>query len=187
MSDDDIAMIGDYLGTIEEFLPGEGTYAEDGKIYAARIGKTALNPEEHSAKVEGEDIAKLSEGQVVFGEVVTIRRNQVTVIVTKIKGLDAVIDEKTSIYVSNISEKYVEKPEDMFAVGDLVKAKVMRIKDNFIDLSTKGEYGVVKAFCKRCRNPLGKSEKRKGKLECPVCGHLELRKTAEDYGNVKEL
>ena len=184
---DDVAMIGDYLGTIEEFLPGEGTYAEDGKIFAARIGRKIINQEKHMAEIEGGKDPKIKEGQVVFGEVVTIRRNQVTVIVTKIQGLDTIIDERTSIYVSNIADKYVEKPEDMFAIGDIVKAKVFKINDGFIDLSTKGDLGVVKAFCKRCRNPLAKSEKRKGKMECVNCGHLELRKHAKDYGNVSEL
>ncbi len=36
-------LIGDYLGTIEEFVPGKGTYAEDGKIYASNIGRDIMN------------------------------------------------------------------------------------------------------------------------------------------------
>ncbi|MBD3261483.1 MAG: hypothetical protein GF334_07345 [Candidatus Altiarchaeales archaeon] len=184
---DDIVMIGDYLGTIEEFLPGEGTFAEDGKIYAAVCGQRTLNPKNHTAEVEGKRLPKLTEGQVVFGEVMTIRKSQVTLLVSKIKGIDTLIDEKTSIYVSNIDDKYVEKPDDMFGVGDLVKAKVIKINGNLVDVSTKGDMGVVKAFCKRCRNDLIPSKKKKGKMECVVCGHLELRKTAPDYGDIAEL
>ncbi|HHQ44925.1 MAG TPA: hypothetical protein ENN13_02170 [Candidatus Altiarchaeales archaeon] len=181
------AMIGDYLGTIEEFLPGRGTYAQDGKIYAACMGEIVLDSAKHLAEVKGKSLPKLREGQVVFGEVSSIKKSQVIVIVSRILGIDTPIDERSFIYVSNISDKFVDKPEDMFAVGDIVKAEVFKIKDDLIDLSTKGDLGVVKAFCRKCRRPLVKSDKREGKMECLNCGHLELRKTAKDYGNVCEI
>lgn len=185
--DEDTVMIGDYLGTIEEFLPGEGTYAQDGKIFAACIGKKVLNHEKHLAEVKGKSIPNIKVGDVVFGEVMNIRRSQVTVIVSKIKDIDTLIDERTSIYVSNIADSYVDSPDDMFAIGDIVKAEVLKMNNGLIDLSTKGDYGVVKAFCRRCRNPIVKSESKKGKMECPVCGHVEMRKAAADYGNVKDI
>jgi exosome complex component CSL4 len=40
-------LIGDYLGTIEEFVPGDGTYAEEGKIYASTIGPVVIDRENH--------------------------------------------------------------------------------------------------------------------------------------------
>lgn len=181
-------MIGDYLGTIEEFMPGKGTYSEDGKIYAAKIGFKAVDPAKHVAEVHGKDLPSLDVGQTVFGEVMTLKSSVATVIVGKIQGQKGVIDERTTIYVSNISDKYVDKPENEFAVGDIVKAQVLKMDDNVIDLSTKGdEYGVVKAFCKRCRHPMEKSEKHKGKLECPNCSSVETRKISGDYGNVGEF
>jgi exosome complex component CSL4 len=177
-------IIGDYLGTIEEFVPGEGTYADDGKIYASNIGKAVLDQENHTARVDGKSPSELKVGQVIFGEVLNIRKNIVTVIARKVEGVKGEIDVKMGIYVSNISNSYVEKPDNMFGIGDIVKGKVIKIEPGMIDLSTKGDFGVVKAFCKRCRYPLEDSEKSEGKLVCPSCGHKEQRKVAGDYGNV---
>ena len=66
---DKVKIIGDYLGTIEEFVPCEGTYSEDGKIYAANFGKAVLDRENHIAKVEGKMPAEISIGQIVFGPI----------------------------------------------------------------------------------------------------------------------
>jgi exosome complex component CSL4 len=177
-------LIGDYLGTIEEFAPGEGTYSDDGKIYASNIGKAVLDPKDHTARVDGKFPPELKVGQVVFGDVLNIKKNIIMVIVRKIQGVRGAVDIKTGLYVSNISNSYVEKPDDMFGIGDIVKGKVIKIEPGMIDISTKGDLGVVKAFCKRCRYPLEESEKFEGKLVCPSCGHREQRKLSKDYGNV---
>ncbi len=179
-------VIGDYLGTIEEFVPCQGTYSDDGRIYASNIGKAILDHENHTAKVDAKMPSELKEGDVIFGDVLGIRKNMVTVIARKIQGIKGEIDAKTSIYVSNIAQSYVEKPDDLFGIGDIVKGKIIRIEHGLIDLTTKDDVlGVVKAFCKRCRYPLDKDEGRPGKLSCPSCGHIEQRKIAKDYGNVE--
>jgi exosome complex component CSL4 len=184
---DEKVMIGEYLGTIEEFTPGKGTYAEDGKIYAAKMGTKAVDASKHVAEVKGKDLPSLSVGQVVFGEVAGFRTNMVTVIAGKIQGQKGQIDEKTTIYVSNVADAYVDKPEEFFAIGDIVKAKIIRMEGNVIDISTKGEFGVVKAYCRNCRNPLAKSQKQADRLECPSCRRIEKRKLASDYGNVSAI
>lgn len=184
---EDKVMIGDYLGTIEEFMPGAGTYAEDGKIYAAKIGYKVIDPAKHVAEVKGKDLPHLELGQVVFGEVMAFRTNMVTLIAEKILGQKGFIDEKTTIYISNIADSYVEKPEEMFAIGDIVKAKIIKMDNDVVDVSTKGDLGVVKAFCRNCRHPLAKSKKQKDRLECEFCGRIEKRKIAVDYGNVSEV
>jgi exosome complex component CSL4 len=180
-------MIGDYLGTIEEFMPGKGTYAEDGKIYAAKMGIKAVDPAKHTAEVKGNELPEMAVGQVVFGEVVTFKTSMVTVVAGKIQGQKGMIDERTTIYVSNIADSYVEKPDEFFGIGDIVKAKVIRMDPGVTDISTKGEFGVVKAFCKNCRHELVLSQKHKDRLECPACSRVEKRKIASDYGDVREL
>ena len=45
VKDGDIVLPGDYLGVIEEFLPGEGIIEEDGELYAARAGRVRINSE----------------------------------------------------------------------------------------------------------------------------------------------
>jgi exosome complex component CSL4 len=184
---EDKVMIGDYMGTIEEFMPGKGTYSEDGKIYAAKIGFKAVDPAKHLAEVKGKDLPTMSVGQTVFGEVMGFRTNMVTLIVGKIQGQKGFIDEKTTIYISNVADSYVEKVEEMFAIGDIVKAKIIRMENNVVDVTTKGDLGVVKSFCKNCRHPLVISAKQKDRLECKFCGRIDKRKIAADYGNVSEI
>jgi len=181
----DKTQIGEYLGTTEEYIPGEGTYAEEGKIYSAVIGEKAVDARNHKVAIKGKPMPEIKPGQIVFGEVQGIRKNMVTVIVSRIEGLKENIEVKTGLYVSNISDKYVEKVEDMFGIGDLVKAKIIKVDQDLIDIETKGDYGVVKAFCKQCRTPL----ERKGdvEMECPACKQKEKRKIASDYGNVTQM
>jgi exosome complex component CSL4 len=181
------ALIGEYLGTIEEFMPGDGTYAEDGKIYSSAFGEVCIDRENHVVSVGVKQLPTLEIGSVVFGEVLDIKKNAVVIIVRKILGHDGEIDVKTGLFVSNIADSYVERPEDMFAIGDIVKGVIIKMEGNLIDISTKGPYGVVKAFCRRCRAAMTRSDKSQDVLVCPCCGDKEKRKVAEDYGQVKEL
>ncbi len=184
MSEED-TFIGDYLGTIEEFMPGAGTFIDEGKIYAAAIGTQLLDRANHSASLRAKLPPELSLGDVVYGDVCAFRKNLVTVIVKKIKGYPNDVDVKTGIFISQISDSYVEKPEEAFGIGDIVRGKIVKMEDCMIDIATKGDdFGVVLAFCKRCRSPLERSDKFKDRLECPSCGHREGRKIAKDYRNV---
>jgi exosome complex component CSL4 len=181
----DKTLIGDYLGTTEEYIPGDGTYTEDGKIYAAIIGEKLTDKEKHKVTVKGKQMPEIKPGQVVFGEVQGARKNMVNVIVSKIEGLKETIEFKTGLYVSNVSNNYVEKVEELFGIGDIVKARILKVDQDLVDIETKGDYGVVKAFCKNCRTPLVKKDETN--MECPNCKHKEKRKIAADYGNVIKL
>ncbi|MBU4267012.1 MAG: exosome complex RNA-binding protein Csl4 [Candidatus Altiarchaeales archaeon] len=184
--ENDMKQIGDLLGTIEEFVPGKGTYTEDGKIYASIMGKGVVDRENHAVRVEGRMPAELEVGQVVFGDVLKLNKNVVSVIVKRIQGAEGNVDIRTGIYVSNIADEYVEKPESMFGLGDIVKAKVIKIQPGMIDISTKGDFGVVKAFCRYCRHRMEKSAE-KNMMVCSNCERKDTRKFSKDYGNVENI
>lgn len=185
--DNEIVMMGDYLGTIEEFVPGKGTHAEEGGVFASIIGEANLDNMSHVASVNGKNIPELRVGQDVFGEIINIRRNNIDVIIHKIRGVDFELEEKASLYVSNLAEEYIDKPEDVFGIGDIIVANILRMRGSMPDLSTKGDYGVVLAFCKRCRHQMKKEEGKEKKLVCPNCESEERRKIASEYGYVKEV
>ena len=185
METKDINLVGDYLGTTEEFLSGKGTYSEEGKIYASITGKKIFDSKKHVAEIHGKSCEELSVGQTVFGEIFNLQGNIVQVIVKKIKGSKGKIDVKTGIHVSNIADEYIERPEEKFSIGDIIKAKVIKVTPRLVDLTTKGDLGIVKAFCRKCRHSMIKSGK--GVLECENCGSKESRKIASDYGNVTEM
>ena len=184
--DSEIKHIGDYLGTIEEFVPGEGTYADEGKIYASTIGKMVLDTDKHLVKINGKFPLEPRVGQVVYGDVLSIRKNMVTIIIRKIQNAECDVDIKCGLYISNIADTYIEKPDDAFGIGDIVKGEIIKIEGSLVDISTKGEFGAVKAFCKRCRHQLVKSDKS-DMLDCKNCGSRENRKIAIDYGDVRDF
>lgn len=177
-----MAFLGDYIGTIEEFLPGNGTYVENGKIYASNIGKVEVDDIERKISIGKSH--KISVGQIVFCEVLDIRKNMATVLISKILGSKNEVAAKANIFISNISDKYIDRVEDAFGIGDIIEAKVIKVENNLIDLSTEGNFGVVKAFCNRCRHTL---VKKGNKLFCENCGKDKIRKTAYNYGFVKEI
>jgi exosome complex component CSL4 len=67
----------------------------------------------------------------------------------------------------------------MFRAGDIVRAKVIGVQREPIQLSTVGrDLGVLVALCSRCRTVLNREGNR---LRCPECGSLESRKLTNDY------
>lgn len=182
-----MVFIGDYIGTIEEFIPGDGTYIEDGKIYAAVMGDLKRNNERKI--VFNTKLPRLRVGSIVLAQITDVHDNSATAKIIKFLGYKQNISVFSGIFVSQISDEYVDKVSNFLGVGDIVKAKIVRNEKNLIDLSIKGNLGVVKAFCKVCRHELVLNKERIGSkfLICPNCKRIEKRKIASDYGNVKDI
>lgn len=68
----DLVLPGDYLGVIEEFLPGDGVREENGELYATRAGKVRIDSDKMEISVEPvTDVPPLPRvGDVVIGRVV---------------------------------------------------------------------------------------------------------------------
>ena len=180
-----IVLPGDQLSTSEELLPGDGTYEEEGIIRAARVGTFYVDEKTRTAIVQPVTTIPtiLKKGDDVIARVDSVRSSMVITTLLHVIGKERPIsgDTNSTIHVSEISNKYVNDPIEVFSLGDIVRAKVIQVKPS-IQLSTKGDhFGVIKALCSRCRYPL----KRRGStLECTRCGNKENRKIADDYGKV---
>ena len=70
---------GDYIGVAEEFLPGDGAYEENGKIYATMVGNLDLDMSRRSASVISRTnvLPQLKEGDIVYGEIVSVKPQMV--------------------------------------------------------------------------------------------------------------
>jgi exosome complex component CSL4 len=96
------------------------------------------------------------------------------------EGKDRAVSSETlaSVHVSKLSSSYVEDAGDVMKAGDIIRASVIQA-DPSVQLSTAGpHFGVVRALCSRCRNPL---EKKNNRLYCEKCDRTENRKIADDY------
>jgi exosome complex component CSL4 len=188
---------GDPVGVAEEFVPGAGTYEEDGQVFAATVGYLTLDTSDFVARVQSlvHAPAVVKSGDTVIGVVNGTRSSMAIVAVVALAdqpNRQVGGDRNGTLHVSKASEAYVENMEDVFRVRDVLRAKVLET-DPAIQLTTKGPHlGVLKAYCPRC----GIAMTRKGKARaeeqdrrraanavvCPECDWKDTKKLADDFG-----
>ncbi len=184
----DLVLPGDYLGVIEEYLPGEGVKEENGELYAIRAGRVKIDPEKMEISIEAvTDTPPLPQvGDVVIAKVIEVKPQAAIVQLIKIEGRnnrEIATSKLAGIHISQVRNGYVEGMSSEFKIGDIVRARVIANEKSPIQLSTKGpDLGVIYALCSRCRAPL---VRRGDKLVCPRCGHVETRKLSSLYRKVK--
>jgi exosome complex component CSL4 len=184
MDEKKIVLPGDKLSTSEELLSGDGTYEEDGIIRASQVGTYHIDSKHKRAKVKPltSTPVVLRRDDIVLAEVRMIRSNMIIADVIHIIGSKRTIsgDRNGTLKVSEIAKGYIKDPSDVFSLGDIFRAKVTQVKPS-IQLQTKDpKYGVIKAFCSKCRQSLIKKDKI---LECENCGNKERRLLSNDFGN----
>ncbi|MCX6798681.1 MAG: exosome complex RNA-binding protein Csl4 [Candidatus Diapherotrites archaeon] len=180
---EDKVLPGEFLCTEEECMPGAGAFSEDGSVYSDAAGSVAMNTRLHTVNVvPSKKLRTIQKGSVIFGRVMMVKENFVNVEILQ----GPLKEDRTVIFMTramlpirNVSTRYVERLRDEFRVGDLIKAKVVKSSHLGIDLATDDfSFGVIKAFCTKCRHPLhlfGQS------LRCLNCGNSENRKVSSDY------
>lgn len=184
MSSQQVVFPGDAIATAEEFLPGAGTYEENGEVFAARIGVLDLDTSEFVARVKGfpQELAVLRPGDVVIGTVQAMRASMAIVEVRALATMpDRAVggDTNGTLAIRNIADHYVDRIEDCWRLGDIVRAEVVSVSPS-IQLSTKGgKFGLLKGYCPRCRTTM---ERKGDGLACPECDWKETAKFAADYG-----
>jgi len=173
---------GDRLGVIEEFMPGSGTYVEDGTIHSKTVGYTLLDM--LNRKVSVYPLSRMVKvpkvGSTVIGQVSDTQSKTAMIRIFQIgkKMLSGVFSGV--LYISDASASYVDSMFDVCKAGDVAKAKVVSKANRIFHLSTaESDFGVIYAFCSQCGHMLS----LKGhKLQCPRCGKVEKRKISSDYG-----
>jgi len=190
LKNNDIAITGQKLGVVEEFLPDkQSTFVNDGQIYATKSGLIDIDSEKRKIKIktlreEKRKIVKV--GDVVIGTILFLRQYSVGM---KFYTINRKIHFNSgnfgNVHVSQISDRYVEKIQEAFQITDIIRARVIKQKYNEYDLSTSEKnLGVIYADCVICGTPLVKISYNK--LRCERCGNQESRKIANDYRNVDQ-
>jgi len=177
-----LVLPGEVVAVAEEFIAGEGTFEEDGKVLASYVGKLELDTKEMVARVKPlNPPVELNVGDTVLAVVTDIRNSMGVVKILKVEGVERSLSgpKEGSLHVSKISRGYTKDVRDEFRLGDIIRGKVIRVKPS-LQISTVGrEYGVLKALCTKCRLPLIQKD---GALFCENCERTEKRKIAKDYG-----
>ncbi len=183
---DRIAVPGEFLGTIEEYVPGHNVIEIDGKIFSSVMGKVEINEKHMMINVKPiQELPILKVGEIVYGVVQELYNEFALVTVVGIEGFEREIvggRQDGIIHISKISEKYVDEIGKMFRIGDIIKAKVIKSKPSLQLTTAESSLGVIKGLCMKCRAPMVKVENY---LYCERCGRKETRKISSEYGNIK--
>ena len=88
------------------------------------------------------------------------------------------------LHISKVKRGFVKNLRDEFAIGDIIRARVVGVSKLAVYLSTQGEeFGIVKGFCRKCRKSM---EYINNVLFCRRCRISELRKVAKGFYGVYE-
>ena len=173
---------GERLGVIEEFIPGPGTYVEQGTIYSKTTGFTLLDTLNKRVSVYPltHEVGIPRTGSTVIGQVSDTRSKTAMLRILKV-GKRPVSGFFTGIlHISDASPSYVQTMFEVCKTGDIMRAKIVSDRNRVYHLSTAEEtLGVIYAFCSQCGHILSL---RRMAMRCTNCGKIEKRKTASDYG-----
>ncbi len=180
-----LVLPGEQLGTAEEIAPGRGTYEYKGAVYASVMGYPQVEPESKTVSVHAlHEIPHISEGDIVYARVEEIKPMLLvtTVLCSATTGRIVPGYPDGTVHISKAKDSYVDRLEKEFAVGDMIKARILQGYPA-VKLSTQGPgMGVVSARCQDCHALLTKLPD--GKLVCTRCGRREERLVSSDYGKV---
>jgi len=173
---------GDRLGVIEEFTPGPGTYIEHGAIHSKITGRTLLDMLNKKVSVYPliPAVSVPRTGSVVVGQVLDVKSKTAVLRISKVGNRPLSGFFTGVLYISDVSQSYVETMFDACKPGDIMRAKVISEKNRTFHLSTaENNLGVVYALCSHCGHVL---LLRGLRMKCLKCGNIEKRKVTSDYG-----
>ncbi len=173
---------GDKLGVVEQFLPGTGTYEQEGTIYANFTGNARIDlKNKRVTVVPATRVPQLpKEGTTVLASVTHAQEKLATVSIWKIDDKALQNPFTAILHISSSSPRYERSMSDVCKSGDILRARVIDMTNRIPQLTTAGRgLGVIKAFCSKCGAVLEFTNRR---LQCPSCGNIERRRLAEDYG-----
>jgi exosome complex component CSL4 len=185
----DIVLPGDRLGVIEEFIPGSGTFEDEGIIFATIYGKIEIDMKNREITViaDNQPPTGLVNGEIIVARVTSVKAKMATVEIFHSQRKDFPIPFAGMIQIRNIRKGYVDYIDEQLVQDDWIRAKVIDASSVPIQIATdEPELGVIRAFCRYC----GAQISLKGnKLVCSnsECHRLSKRKLSNDYLDPKTI
>ena len=178
-----IVLPGEVIGVIEEFIPKENIYIENGTLRALVLGIPFYNLREHEVTIKPLKSNKPlipRKDDIVYSQVSYMRENIAFTSIFEIENKGILQVPFTGIlHVAQISSYYVRDTYDAIRIGDIIRARVISNRGPPFLISTKGrDMGVIYALCPQCMLPL---KKRGLYLLCPSCRNVSKRKISSLY------
>ncbi|MBI4258911.1 MAG: exosome complex RNA-binding protein Csl4 [Thaumarchaeota archaeon] len=178
---------GDKLGVIEEFEAGEGALTHDGVVRAICVGQVSIDLRKH---VVG--ISKVRQGtripvpnDSIMGKVESAQSSTANISINYVNGKENRGNFTGLILLRTARPmgRGRQRSTTVCKTGDWVRATVISDKNAIIHLSLDGQKdGVIYAVCSICGGSLFRVDSR---AKCDLCGNIEDRKLAPDFGNTE--
>ena len=174
----ELLLPGDELNVLEEFIPGEGTYEENGIVYASVVGKAfydMINRRVNSIAFKKPGLMGIKKAKYVLGVVTMLKEDLATVNITSIE--EKQIEPITGfLHISQVTNKFLNSISEAVRVGDIIRAKPLNYSIPIALTVKQRDLGVVFARCSICGTKMVKHDEEH--LRCPNCGNIESRKVA---------
>ncbi|ABM81464.1 conserved archaeal protein [Hyperthermus butylicus DSM 5456] len=176
---------GEPLCTIEEFLPGDGVYVDDGVIRAARFGQVEIDFANRRISVKpvtGKPRLP-RRNSVVYGVAIGAPREELMLV--KIFADERLVPYNGSftgiLHILQASDSPQQRSiYDYVKPGDILRATSLSPAPVYVLSIKRPQDGVIMAFCSVCGAPLHRVP-GSNKLVCLRCGNEEQRKVSPLY------
>ncbi|MEW6721687.1 MAG: exosome complex RNA-binding protein Csl4 [Candidatus Micrarchaeota archaeon] len=172
-----LVLPGDHLSSAEESETGENTYSERDEVFASGVGEDASVPGHAKVKTRSRTLKVPAVGDALYCLIIKAGMNKAIggcVPVGEVESGERGIELEAVLPVTAVRRDYVRDMRDEVKVGDIVKARIMKVEKSGYEISMNGpDCGVVCAFCPRCRSRMDLKERT---FICPECSWKERRK-----------
>jgi len=182
-----LVLPGDHIASYEEGEPGENCYAENDEVYASAFGESESLEGKAVVKMKGRTLEQPHVGMEVYCVIIKTSLNKAVagcIPVSEAEGQGRGVEIEAVLPVTAIRRDYVRDIRTEVKIGDIIKARIQKITKSGIDITVMGTpYGVVRAFCPRCRTAM---DVNSGIFLCGACGWKERRKIAGQEAPARE-
>lgn len=180
-SDDDWVLPGDKIAVIEEFLPDESCYEQDGGIYSKILGRVVTDTKRHKISVIPKNPHRtIKNGDIGIGRVEFMKKQIASINIYYLNQEDLLIPINAVLHVSEASRRFVKNMYEVTRPGDWIRFRIIRAaKPVYISL-IGDDLGVIISYCIQCGHEL--QFKRRNTLECPNCDTIQTRITSKYFG-----
>ena len=176
---------GEPLCTVEEFIPGEGVYVDDGYIRAARFGQVEVDlvTRRISVKLVSMKPRLPKKNSIVYGIVYAVPRDELALV--KIFADERMVPYNGTfsgvLHILQVADTLGGKSMyDFVKPGDFIRATVLSSAIPYMLSIKRSQDGVVLAYCSVCGSPLYRIP-GSPRLACLRCGNEEQRRVSPLY------
>ena len=180
--DDQWVLPGDKIAVIEEFLPDETCYEEDGVIFSRLFGRVVMDRKKHKISVTPEKKHNVvKNGDVGIGRVEFVKKQIASVDIYQLDQKHVSPPLNAILHISEVSRRFVRNMYEVARPGDWIKFRIIKSnKPVYITIVGTG-LGVIVSYCIQCGHEL--EFKRRNTLGCPNCERIQPRITSKNFGN----